>query len=71
MPITCYLIYAKWEGIKYFKSKDPKAHSMGVVAITLLVISIALLVWSTWEGTLSLERSVQQQINSATNLGGF
>ncbi len=71
MPLTCYLVYARWQGIKYFKSKDPKAHRMGLVAIALLIISIVFLVWSTWQGTIWLEQYAQTQVNSAASLGGL
>ena len=68
MPITCYLIYSKWKGIKYFKSKDPKAHQMGLIAIILLIISIIMLIWSTWAGTVWLNKYVQTQMNSMSNM---
>jgi hypothetical protein len=71
MPITCYLIYTRWQGVKYFKSKDPKAHQMGVIAIVLLIISIVFLIWSTWQGTIWLENYVQAQVNNATSEAGL
>lgn len=71
MPVTCYLIYTRWQGIKYFKSKDPKAHRMGLIAIILLIVSIVFLIWSTWQGTVWLNKYVQAQVNSVSNLGGF
>jgi heme/copper-type cytochrome/quinol oxidase subunit 2 len=67
MPITCYFIYSRWKGTKYFKSKDPKAHQMGLIAIVLLIISIVFLIWSTWAGTVWLDKYVQTQINSLSN----
>ena len=71
MPITCYLIYTRWQGVKYFKSKDPKAHRMGLIAITLLIISIVFLIWITWAGTISLDKYVQDQVNSVTTQDGL
>jgi hypothetical protein len=71
MPITCYLVYTRWQGLKYFRSQDPKAHRMGVTSIVLLIISIILLVWYTWQGTLWLQQYVQTQVNEATTEAGM
>lgn len=69
MPLTAYLIYRRWEGIKYFKSKDPKAHTIGIISIILLILSFVIIAWEIWQGTLWLQQAVQSQQN-LMNLGG-
>src|SRR6266481_8112927 len=67
MPLTSYLIYRHWQGIKYFRSSDPKARRMGLIAIILLICTLLFVAWSLWAGTLWLQKYVQQQENG---LGG-
>lgn len=71
MPATCYLIYSGWKGIRYFKSKDPKAHQMGIIAIILLVVSIAIIVWSTFTTIVWIQGYLQQSLNDAGSFGSF
>lgn len=37
-----------WPGVKYFKSSDPKAQKMGMIAIVLTVVSTILSIWLTF-----------------------
>jgi hypothetical protein len=71
MPVTCYLIYTRWQGIKYFKSKDPKAHQMGLIAIILLVASFGFIVWSTFAGIAWVQGYVQTEQTQLNNIGGI
>ncbi len=69
MPITCYLIYTRWQGLRYFRSNDPKARQIGLIAIILLIISIILLVWGTWAGITQFQQYIQNQENSINYIG--
>ena len=71
MPITYCLAWRYWKGWKYFKSPDPKAKRIGLVAIVLLAISIIFLVWSTYAGIVWLQQYEQNQTNSDLNSLGL
>ena len=71
MPVTCYLVYTHWKGWKYFKSDDPKARNMGIVAIVLLAISFILIIWSTYAGIGWFQQYVQTQQTQLNNISGI
>ena len=72
MPMTAYLIYRYWQGPRYLRSQDPKAHRIGIVSIILLCVSFAALAWYTYAGALWLRHYIEVQQNSMNDLGpGF
>ncbi len=56
-----------WRGYPYLKQKDSKLKLIGIAAIALTVISLALLILFT----IQTVNSVNQQINSLGNITGF
>ena len=38
LPAICYFAMSYWPAIKYFKSDDPKAQQIGMIAIGLLAL---------------------------------
>ncbi len=56
-----------WPGVKYFKSGDPKAQRMGIIAIALTVISTIVTIWLTF----ALAQSYLGDINSALSGTGI
>jgi len=56
-----------WPGIKYFKSSDPKAQKMGMIAIALTVLSTIVTLWLTF----AFVQSYINDINSALSGTGI
>ncbi|MCL4405185.1 MAG: zinc ribbon domain-containing protein [Patescibacteria group bacterium] len=71
MPLTCYLIYRRWLGVKYLRSQDPKARQIGIVSMILLIVSVALVIWLIWAAIIWAEQYVQAQENSLNSLSGL
>ena len=70
MPITCCLAFRYWKGWKYFRSDDPRARRMGLIAIILLTVSLIFTIWLTFAGTAWLGQYEQNQTNiDMNNLG--
>ena len=67
LPMICFLFAGKWKGIKYAKSHDPKAKTMGFIAIALIIVSTGVLMWLT---IVWVDQAIQSQINSI-NLDGL
>ena len=67
LPIICYLAISYWPAIKYFRSADPQAKQIGMIAIAILVISSVI---TFWLGIIWIQQTIQQSVNSVGNLGG-
>ncbi len=68
LPSICYLGIGHWKGVKYFKSKDKKAGTIGTIAIALLVVSTIVTftlayVWTT-EAIQKATESLNQQLGA-------
>ena len=61
LPMILFIYVTKWPGIKYYKSKDPKAKQIGQIAWTLLIISTLVTIWLAYILTQSM---IQSSINS-------
>ncbi len=61
LPVVCYVFVTRWPGIKYFKSKDPKAKRIGEVAWALLILSTVITFWLAIVWT---QEAVQSSLNS-------
>ena len=64
LPWIAYLAITKWEGIKYMRSPNPQARTIGWIALAILVVSSVIAFWLTiaW---------IDQSVNSAiTTVGG-
>ena len=61
LPLICFIMVTKWKGVAYFKSSDPKAHQMGIIAWTLIVLSTILLIYLSYVWTVSY---IQETVNS-------
>lgn len=71
MPLTSYLVYRYWNGIKYFRSEDPKAKRIGLISIILLIGTIIAVAWSIWTGFAWFQVYIKTQQSSPNYLGGF
>ncbi|MBI3888895.1 zinc ribbon domain-containing protein [Candidatus Nomurabacteria bacterium] len=61
LPIVLFLFIKKWPGVKYFKSKDPKANRIGQVAWVLLIVSTIFVIWFSYVWT---EQAIQSSVDS-------
>ncbi|HUO56158.1 MAG TPA: zinc ribbon domain-containing protein [Candidatus Paceibacterota bacterium] len=69
LPSLCYLLISKWPGWKYYKSKEAKVHQIGIVAITLLVLSSIVTFWLIY---VWITDAIQSSLNGLnTDLNGY
>ncbi|MEI6478734.1 MAG: zinc ribbon domain-containing protein [bacterium] len=61
LPVICFLMITKWQGLKYLRSKDQKTRSIGITACTLLIVSTIITVWLAVVWT---EEAIQSSIDS-------
>jgi len=61
LPMILFIFVTRWQGMKYFKSKDPKAKRMGQIAWALIILSTVALVWFSYVWT---KNEIQTQINA-------
>lgn len=72
LPMILFLFITRWPGLKYFKSNDPKARWIGIVAWILLIFSTIFVIWLAWYETVILQQAVQSAVDSATkDLGNY
>ena len=64
-PMILFLLYSKWHGIKYFKSKDPKTHQIGQIAWALLIMSTLFTIWLTYTSFVWLTQFIQKSVSSS------
>ena len=67
LPMICFLFVTRWQGVKYFKSKDPKTKQIGQTAWVLLIISTIFTIWLAVVWTQSYIQSTVNSINSDLN----
>jgi hypothetical protein len=61
LPMIAFIFVTRWPGVKYYKSKDPKAHMIGQIAWALIIISTFVTIWLAFVWT---QNFIQDQINS-------
>jgi hypothetical protein len=61
LPMICFIFVTKWQGIKYFKSKDPKTKLIGEIAWALIIVSTLLTIWLAYVWT---QEAIQSSVNS-------
>jgi hypothetical protein len=64
LPFICFLAVTKWPGLKYYKSQDPKAKSIGIVAWVLLILSTLVTLWLAYVWTQQILQSTISGINA-------
>lgn len=63
LPLLAYIFITKWPGIKYFKSKDPKAKRIGGIALAILIFSSIITIWLA---VVWVQGAMQSAIDSVT-----
>ncbi len=61
LPMICFLYVTRWQGVRYFKSKDEKAHQIGEIAWALLLLSTVCIIWFT---VVWVQDYIQQTVSS-------
>jgi hypothetical protein len=67
LPMICFIFVTRWPGLKYYKSKDPKAHQIGQVAWALMILSTILVIWLAYIWTQAMIQSSINSINTDFN----
>ena len=60
LPLICFLFITRWQGLKYLRSRDETARSIGYIACFLLVLSTVVTVWY---GIVWTENTIQQSVS--------
>lgn len=61
LPFICFIFVTKWQGIKYYKSNDPKAKQIGEIAWVLIILSTIAVIWLAYIWT---QMAIQSTISS-------
>lgn len=64
LPFICFIFVTKWPGIKYYKSKDPKAKLIGQIAWALIILSTIAVIWSATVLTREMIQATEKSINT-------
>lgn len=64
LPFIAFLAITKWQGLKYYRSKDPKTKSIGTVAWVLLILSTVVMFWLVYVWTMDAIQSTVNSINA-------
>lgn len=56
-----------WPAFRYLKDDNPKAHTIGYIAIVLTILSVIISIWSTY----AIIGGINQAINSQLNSGSY
>lgn len=63
LPVICYLAITKWPGIRYLRSKDEDARTVGIIACTLLVLSSVVSFYYAYVWTEEAIQQATTQVN--------
>lgn len=61
LPMLCFIFVTKWPGLKYYRSRDPKAKAIGINAIVLITLSTIVTIWLAYVWTMD---AIQASVNS-------
>jgi hypothetical protein len=62
--MICFIYVNRWQGVRYFKSKDPKTKQIGQIAWVLLILSTIVTIWLVVLWTQSYIQSTVNGINA-------
>lgn len=57
-PPLCFLTIGYWHGMKYLKSKDPKAKEIGIISIVLMTLSTIGAIWLMYFFTVQITQTL-------------
>jgi hypothetical protein len=64
LPFICFLAISKWPAVKYYRSKDPKAKTIGIVACVLMLLSTIIMCWLAYVWTTNYIQETVNGINA-------
>lgn len=64
LPMIAFLFVTRWQGIRYFKSEDPKAKQIGQIACVLLFLSTIFTIWYSVVWTQNFVKSQVDSMNA-------
>ena len=67
LPVICFIFVTRWQGMKYLRSKDPKAKQMGQIAWVLIILSTIVVIWLAYVWTQNAIQSSIKSINTDFN----
>lgn len=67
LPWIIFITISKWKGTEYLKSKDTKEKQVGIIAISLLILSTIFTVWMAYVFTQEMIQSSVNSINTDLN----
>jgi hypothetical protein len=70
LPIMCFIFVTRWPGWKYYKSQDPKARQIGMIAIALITLSTLVTIWYAYIWTQEAIQSSEASINADMSATG-
>ncbi|MDR3582209.1 MAG: zinc ribbon domain-containing protein [Candidatus Pacebacteria bacterium] len=67
LPWIAYLAITKWEGIKYIRSGDARARTIGWIALGILVVSSVV---AFWLATVWIDQTINSTLTGVNGLTG-
>lgn len=64
LPFIGFIAVTKWQGLKYYRSQDPKTKSIGTIAWVLLILSTLLMCWLVYVWTMDYIQATINGINA-------
>jgi len=64
LPMIAFIFVTRWPGVKYFKSKDPKAKQIGQIAWALIILSTVITIWLAVVWTQNYIKKTVDSINA-------
>jgi len=64
LPMLCFLFITRWQGVKYYQSKDPATRLIGMIAIVILILSTLVTMWLAYEWTQQTIQGLNASINA-------
>jgi hypothetical protein len=61
LPLICFIFVTRWQGLRYYRSRDEKTKLIGTIAIVILILSTVITIWLAYAWTQS---AIQSSINS-------
>lgn len=70
LPLICFITITKWPAVRYYKSSDPKAQTIGKTAIALIVLSTIVTIWLAYVFTEAAIQSTLSSLNADMSATG-
>ena len=61
LPMLCFLFITRWPALRYYRSRDPKARQIGIIAFVLIILSTIVTIWLV---TVWTQEAIQSQISA-------